>query len=239
MISEEYLRSQIESAKASRLTPMFVRRLLFAIVDRELRKEFGNTFAERTLEAALALKMLLKQFAIDSDPFLVDVCYANLYEGETEYGWGGFWDKTEHVVLVTQFGEIVDLPVSRRHEHPDNRREDALPIPAIWWNPQEAMPSHFLYLPKGRMSLEIEPEQKAKMDAFLAQVGKAGNDVIAKADQSDELYLPILTGAAVITKLREQKHPWILAADQADIDKWPLPDYMQTRMDELHAQFGQ
>jgi len=239
VIAEEYLRKFISEAQAARLTPLFVRRLLFALVDRELRREFGNTFAERTLEAALALKMLLKQFEIEADPFLVDVCYANLYEGETEYGWGGFWDKTEHVVLVTQFGEIVDLPVSRRHEHPDNRREDALPIPAIWWNPQEAMPSHFLYLPKGRLSLDIEPEEKKQIDAFLAQVSEAGNELIAKADTSDELYAPILIGEKTIEQLRKDKHPWILAADEARIDNWPLPDYMQQRMEELNAQFGQ
>ena len=238
MIAEEYLRSLIGEAQAARLTPLFVRRLLFAVADLALRKEFGNTFAERTLESALAVKMLLKQFEIEADPFLVDVCYANLYEGTGEYGWSGFWDKEDHIILVTQFGEIVDLPVSRRHEHPDNRRTDALPIPAVWWNPSEAMPSHFLYLPKGRLSLDIAVEDKKRMDAFLQSVSETGNDVIGKADSSDELYAPILIGEQSIQKLREANHPWVLAADNAKIDNWPLPDYMQKRMEELAAKFG-
>jgi hypothetical protein len=238
MISEEFLKSLVPEAKAARLTPLIARRLLFAVTDLALRKEFGNTFAERTLEAALGVKMLLKQFEIEADPFLVDVCYANLFEGSTEYGWSGFWDKEDHIILVTQFGEIVDLPVSRRHEHPDNRREDALPIPAVWWNPSEAMPSHFLYLPKGRLSLDIAVEDKKRMDAFLLGVSQTGNDVIAKADSTDELYAPILIGEESIQKLRDARHPWILAADAAKIDNWPLPDYMQQRMEELAAKFG-
>lgn len=238
MISEEFLRSLIPESEAAKLTPNFVRQLTFAVVDLALRKEFGNTFAERTMEAALAVKLLLKQFEIEADPFIVDVCYAQVYENSKEYGWSGFWDKEEHIILVTQFGEIVDLPVSRRHEHPDNRREDALPIPAIWWNPSEAMPSHFLYLPKGRLSLEIEERDKTRMDAFLQKVAETGNDIIGKADSTDDLYAPILVSEQSIKKLREANHPWIVAADTAKIDNWPLPDYMQQRMEELAAKFS-
>jgi hypothetical protein len=142
------------------------------------------------------------------------------------------------VVAVTEFNEIVDLAIGLRHAHPGAARRDMIPVPAVWWGPGEPLPAHFVYLPRGPVAPDSDPETDAALAAFLTTVTDIADRMIQEADINDIQYEPILRSHVAMDRLRSEGNPWIVRADAAGIDRWPLPDYIERRMQELTKHHG-
>lgn len=213
---------------------------IVSIMYRALNEVYGANYSDLCSQSSLCIKHILDRIGIGSGIYRGDVCFRMAYKDDPSVQkWEGFWDPQYHVWVMTEFKELIDITISHLHLHPASSRDDALPIPIIWWQ-EEGMPSWFLYIP--RDPVEIELEQKEK-DDFEKLIMRADHYYDTETSLEEEPKLPIppiLMGSRTANLLYQQKNPWmVMALDHFENEPLKLPDLMEERDRELRRQYGE
>jgi hypothetical protein len=237
MIKKGFLQKQVQGSRGDKHTTPFLRRFVLSIVEEALRGRYGGESPEKCLQASLAIQLVLDQLGISSKVCEGAVCFAQAYKNAPqEIRWVGFWGEDHHYWLMTEFRELVDLPISQIHLHPAFSRSDGETIPALWWNDLGSWPNTIRYIPAGLLSPDSKFENREDEDdqkAFEALVIETMNRYMARYDVDNISFGPILENEDSLNSLYQQGHPYLVKTYIAHQQAIPFPPWIQQRLAEL------
>jgi len=168
-----------------------------------------------------------------------DLCAAAIYAGPPPaYGWSGFWGNDHHIWVVTEYGELIDLTIAQLHLHPVWIRDDTYPIPALWWQNSDGMPSVFKYLARkwGILTPKLPPEDMVALDRVRDNALALCREELAQDCQPERYTCPILFNTIVLDYLKQSGHPWVTQAYYFQKRNIPLPAWVAQRDAALRGQ---
>ena len=237
MIKPGFLQKQIQKSRRDGHTSQFLRRFVFSIVDQALHDHYGGDYPQKCLQSSVGIQLVLKKLGIESKLWTGAACFAQAYKTVPEMiGWAGFWDRDHHVWLVTEFSELVDLTVSELHLHPSFSRQDAEPIPPLWWDELGQWPGTIRYLPDGAVSSAFRFEMRREtqdLESFKNLLLATMGCYVAERRAEDIAFGPILEGEHSLNSLHDQGHPYLVKTLVVHRQGVPFPPWVQQRQAEL------
>lgn len=233
-LRSEHLQKQVLRSRETGKTTPFLARLALQVVSQAVTERYTTTRSIRCLQASCGIERVLSRLGIRAHLFGDAFCIVRLFRDPRVVMWGGFWGQDHHVWVSTEFHEIVDLGVSWLHEHPKSTRNDAWPIPAIWWRDIDRLPRLFRYLPVGSLVPRLEPTEQDDLDAFLRKVDASFDDFLKRGRPGAVTYAPVIYSEESLNELLKQRNPWLSGAARIPQDM-PYPPWVQAREDELMA----
>src|SRR2546423_13034004 len=77
----EILSAQLVRTKAVQQTSDFIRQFVFTVVDRTLRRRYGDNYSTRCMQSSFAIQAILTNLGIKSNVWGGGVCVAALTKG--------------------------------------------------------------------------------------------------------------------------------------------------------------
>lgn len=233
MIKPSFIKKQVEKATRVAATPPVLRSLVFSVVDQMAQEHYGSQYPLKCLQTAAATQQLLATMGIRSTLWCGAVCFAEVFDEASDVSWGGFWGEDHHVWVITEFKEYVDLSISRLHQHPNSRRTDGVPVPAVWWDDITQWPSVIRYLPDSPVGIGLEGSDAADLAQFLNRVEQAFNRSLAHGQIDAVKFSPLLTGPNSMNDLYAQGLPWAVRSYVIQEHNIPFPSWIVERQEEL------
>lgn len=234
MIKRAFLKKQVERSKCERRTSPFLRRLIMGVVDRSASEHYGSTYPTRCVQCSTALSMLLRDIGIRNFLTLGALCIVEVFIDGSPPMWGGFWNRDHHMWMTSEFGEIVDLTVSKLHQHPASQRREAFAAPPIWWSDCSAFPPIFRYLPDSPANPDVaDREGSADLSKFLILVRRRFAETLERADVAEIARPQILDGPETLQRLLDSGDEWTKGAFAVQQFRVPFPDWIVEREAEL------
>ncbi len=234
MIKQAFIKKQLEKTKRERETFLFLRRLIFYVVDRALIQHYPDTFSMKCLQASVAIRILLDLNGIRSREFMGAVCVSQVFEDESKLpSWNGFWGEDHHVFLVTENNELVDLTMRYLHLHPLSKGNGQLPVPAIWWNDIDRWPTILKYIPEGAVEIMLPEDETLDLEDFKKLVLKEYEMSLKNSTINEIVYEPILNGVDSLNKLHNKGNLWLKKSYIFEEQGIPLPPWIEAKEGEL------
>jgi len=234
MAMTETIQNEIEKTHKEGSTSLFLRHLVFQIVDEAARAFYKDDYAMKCQQTAGAAKRLLDRLEIESTLIVGATCFAKVgLDGELK-GWTGFFGDEYHVWLQTEFHEIVDLSISQLYRHPRTRISE-LPVPAIWWDQRAGCPPLFSYLIDhaiDRVEFDDTDEQE-KYETFVKAVEERCDKTLACASINDVDFSNLLTCLDQLNRWTEEGRLWPTGALKILDLPDHLPAWMRDRQTEI------
>lgn len=243
-IDRKFLQEHGAKSKARGSTTAFLKHFTFTVVDRALRRHFGDNYSIRCLQGSVGAQLVLAEAGIVSRLWMGAASYALGFAGEPKpprvFRFGGFWGEDHHVWCTTEFYEFVDLTISQLHRHPRTSRRDTLPVPPLWWNVNPGMVPTVKYLPQGPVGgLQLEPEEDREHQAFVKCVLPCLEEVMSGIDSRAIDFGTILEGTGTLDRLTEIGDPWVTQAKVYYDLRVPHADWVEERERALMAVAGE
>jgi hypothetical protein len=233
VIDRDILRAAVYDSNTERGSTRLVRQFTFRVVDRALRRVYGDDYSTLCLQSSAAIQKVLEGLKIRSKLIQGHACLGKATVGEQfDIGWAGFWGEDHHVWVETQFDEYADLTISQLHLHPAKTTRDE-PIPPIWWHSARMWPPTIKYLPLAGVTPDLEGKEREEFDELMRILPEVTEEVIQTCSESELRSAPILLGPAHMNRLVDQGHPWIKKTLLLHQQNIPLPAWVQNRMDEM------
>ena len=237
MIPFSEISKEVETSKSEKITSLFLTQLIFTIVDSALKKHYKDTYCMRCIPSSLAIQSILKDFGLRATLLGNDFCAAEVFYNTDYVTWGGFWDKDHHVWLISEFNEIIDLTITKIHEHPSRSRSDGIPKPAVWWQDPTGMPPVIKYIPHGKITLQLDEEETTDIDTFLQLVVSEKERILSQYDIMDINMRPTLYDLSSFNYLHEKGHPWLIKSFIFQEKNIPFPKWIIDKEKESIAYF--
>lgn len=235
MIKKTFIQKQIEKSKREKKTSLFLRRLIFYVVDIALKKHYSETFSMKCLQSSVAIRILLEQNGIKSRELMGAVCVSQVFNDESKSpSWNGFWGDDHHIFLATEYNEFVDLTMQYLHLHPLSKGNEQLPVPAVWWSDSDQWPMILKYLPEiAKVNIMLAEEDNIDLDNFKILVLKEYENILNNSTVNEILFKPILNGIDSMNELYNNGNMWLkksLIFQELDM---PLPHWIEKKEAEL------
>lgn len=238
MIKNSFLRKQIDKSKRERRTSIFLRKLIFYVVEKTLKDQYGNDCSMKCLQSSVAISMLMNGFGIKSMEILGSVCVSQVFEDLSKPpSWNGFWGDDHHVWNITEYGEFVDLTISALHLHPLSKEHPQIPVPAIWWSDTELWPRIIKYLPKGAVRFDLPKEDALDLEEFKKRVSKELLSTLQNNSVEKIQYSSILHGIDSLKSLYEAGDPWLKGSCILEEANVPHPPWVVERERQLMSEY--
>ncbi|MGC6500820.1 MAG: hypothetical protein ACON4C_11555 [Henriciella sp.] len=234
MIKSQFLKKQREKSQSTKSTTPFLRRLVFYTVDQVASEHYGADYAMKCAQTAGAAQRVLDRLGVRSRITLGAVCFPKISPDRRFLGWTGFWGDDHHIWLTTEFCEVVDLSISRLHDHPKTRGTE-MPTPAIWWCHEQGWPPIIRYLEDtfiDGIALSCELEQ-ASYEAFLEKVDFTFSTILRDQIVSDVRFDSMLMNLDQLNALTDANHRWATAACIVPAQDIAFPDWVVERENEI------
>ena len=232
MIKPGYIKKQVKKSRQSGFTTSFLKQLVFLVVDQALKEHYQKEYPIRCLQASEGVKMILQSIGINSTLIEGAACFAQPFKYSDKLTWSGFWDKDHHYWLYTEFSEIVDLAINYLHLHPNQKDDDIIPIPAIWWKVAGYLPHSIWYIPFTNNFSPLKGGLAADLVKFKGKVRINMNESLDNCNANDISFSPILTGFDSWNSLLNQGNLWLTKVIACEEEKYPPPQLIQKRYEE-------
>lgn len=231
LIKKTFIQKQVKKSKIEKKTSLFLRRLIFHVVDIALKKHYSETFSMKCLQSSVAIRILLEQNNIKSREIMGAVCVSQVFDDESKLpSWNGFWGNDHHVFLTTEYNELVDLTMKYLHLHPMSKKNKQLPVPAVWWSDIDQWPTILKYLPENaKVNIMLPEEDNLDLENFKILVLKEYENTLESSTVNEILYEPILNGIDSLNKLYNEGNMWLkksLIFQELNI---PLPPWVEKK----------
>ena len=238
MIPKSEIDDQVSEWRLKGQTAPFVQHFIMQIVDEAARKHYPKDYSMKCLQTAGAIRHLLQKFGIGSQLYAGAVCFTKVAPSGEYIGWTGFWGDDHHIWLHTEFNEIVDLSVSQLHNHPLTQGRE-LPVPAIWWDYRQGLPSIFKYLPDMPFAkIEMEDPEQTIYLKFLEYIDFLFDKYLSEKSPNDIFFERLLSHIGQLNEWTEAGDPWLNGSlEILDIQN-PHPEWMIERQREISAAYA-
>lgn len=235
MIKKTFIQKQIKKSKREKKTSLFLRRLIFHVVDIALNKHYSETFSMKCLQSSVAIRILLEQNDIRSKELMGAVCVSQVFNDESKTpSWNGFWGDDHHIFLATEYNELVDLTMRYLHLHPMSRENEQLPVPAVWWSDIDQWPTILKYLPENaKINITLPEEDNLDLENFKILVLKEYENTLKSSTVNEILFEPILNGIDSMNKLYNEGNMWLKKSWIFQELNIPLPPWIKEKEAEL------
>lgn len=235
MIKKTFIQKQVKKSKQEKKTSLFLRRLIFHVVDIALKKHYSETFSMKCLQSSVAIRILLEQNDISSRELMGAVCVSQVFNDESKSpNWNGFWGDDYHVFLATEYSELVDLTMGYLHLHPMSKVNEQLPVPAVWWSDSDQWPTILKYLPENaKVNIMLHEEDNLDLENFKILVLKEYENTLKSSTVNEILFEPILNGIDSMNKLYNEGNVWLKKSWIFQELNIPLPTWIKEKEAEL------
>ena len=80
LIKKTFIQNQVKKSKIEKKTSLFLRRLIFHVVDIALKKHYSENFSMKCLQSSVAIRILLEQNNIKSRELMGAVCVSQVFD---------------------------------------------------------------------------------------------------------------------------------------------------------------
>lgn len=238
MIKQSFIKKQIEISNRKKKTSPFLKRLIFSVVDKALKKHYGDSYAVKCLQSSVAIHTILEKYEIRAQELVGALCVSQVFEDDIRPpNWNGFWGDDHHVWLSTEYGEIVDLTINALHLHPMSIGNSQLPVPAVWWGDIGFLPKILRYLPDGAVKLTL-PEDEEDLEKFKYIVVAEYESTLNSMSINDIEYEPILCGMESLNGLYISGNSWLQKSLILQEAKVPYPRWIEERERHLLDEYA-
>jgi len=239
MIKKAFLKKQIIKTKKDKKTSIFLRRLIFFIVDKSLKKYYKDTFSMKCLQSSVAIRMLLEIYEIQSKEYMGAMCVSQVFHDDFQPpNWDGFWDKEHHVFLSTENGELVDLTIHYLHLHPMSKENEQLQVPAVWWEDTGEYARILKYIPFGAINIQLSNEDMLDLKKFKNFVLKEHERILQNYTVDEIVFSDILHGVKSLNELHKTgNNNWLNKSyifEKLDIQ---VPEWIKNKDNELKLKY--
>lgn len=228
---------EAKDSSARKSTSVFLRELVFAIVDRAVSEHYRDLYPIKCLQSSAAIQVLLDRLGIKSNLFIGATCWAKVSTDGLPEGWNGFWGDDHHVWVATEFYELVDLTISKLHLHPASLNSPQREVPAVWWGDISRWPHVIKYLPTGRAGLGLNESDLEDLELFKKRVLRIFSEIGSGDLEIPCFPGPILHGPDCLNRLHSEGHAWVNDAYFFEKHNVPLPEWIIRRELELRKQY--
>lgn len=236
MPTRSFLNKQVGVSEQHGRTLPPLRSIILGSVRQALREHYGDNYANRCMQSASAIVLLLQHCGIDSLLVQGEACFGQVVGKRLAWTQFGGQPERFHFWSITKFGELIDLTVHQNHLAPGVPPGGA-PCPALWWDDAARMPGAFRYLPasrRGRIAVELaDAGEQERFGAFMARAEQAFDQNLASGYQPP---LPeVVASIEDLNRMRQNGDPWASVAWK--FQDLQLPAWAQKRWTELMAHY--
>lgn len=224
------LKKELHRTKINKTCSKELQSFILSTVSHFLKKHYSENYADRCLQASLAIHQMLSFYGISSILFEGALCVPKVTNGRS-LDWQGFWDKDHHYWLYTEYSETIDLTISQIGIHPAFKGTSASP-PPIWWTDKKGMPDILTYLPLEPISLETRPELPEASEDELAKVFLKDLESVLSIEKRsyNGEYKYILNNTDGLKDGFNRDDPWFIQCATHNAYNPPLPKWISDRI---------